>query len=126
MSRESRQLGVRFGFLTLWVAILLWLPVEDTGPLNPRILAILAGILLAIRGFLRIRRAGVLAAAGFGLAAGLLVNPITAGLMVFKSGLHGHSIPDFSVAMLASVLADTPIYGLGGLLIGAGLYYLRK
>ncbi|HUF38577.1 MAG TPA: hypothetical protein VMN57_08640 [Anaerolineales bacterium] len=123
MSRERLQLDVRLGFLVLWVAILVWLPVEDTTPLYPRILATATSVLLALRGLLRFDRAGLLVTAGLGLVAGLLVNPFTAGLMVFKSGLHAHSAPDFSVATLAAVLADTPVFGLGGLLIGAGLYY---
>ena len=126
MSRDRHRLGIRFGFLALWAAILLWLPLEDTGPLNPRILAILACLLLAARASLRIHRPAPLKSAGLGLAAGLLVNPITAGLMIFKSGLHGHGAPDFSVATLANVLADTWVYGVGGLLIGAGLYYWKK
>jgi hypothetical protein len=119
-------LRVRFGFIAVWVSILLWLPLEDTGPLNARILAALACTLLAVRAFLRVDRSTLVLSAGLGLAAGLLVNPITAGLMVFKSGLHGHGAPDFSVATLAAVLADTPVYGIGGLLIGAGIYYLKK
>jgi hypothetical protein len=126
VSREGRSLQVRFGFLALWVAVLLWLPIEDTGSLNPRILATLACLLVAVRTYLRTRRRGLLVTAGLGLAAGLLVNPITAGLMVFKSGLHGHGTPDFSVAVLADVLSRTPVFGLGGLLIGAGLFYWKK
>jgi hypothetical protein len=126
VSRGRHHLGVRFGFIAVWVSILLWLPLEDTGPLNARILAALACTLLAVRAFLRVDRSTLVLSAGLGLAAGLLVNPITAGLMVFKSGLHGHGAPDFSVATLAAVLADTPVYGIGGLLIGAGIYYLKK
>ena len=117
------KLRVRLSFLALWIAILLWLPVEDTSPTNPRILAAFASLLLAARTALRFRERSLLLHAGLGLGAGLLVNPLTAGLMVIKSGLHAHNIPDFSVAMLAGVLADTPAYGLGGLLIGMGVYY---
>jgi hypothetical protein len=126
VSPDRPHLGLRFGFIALWIASLLWLPVEDPGPLNARILAALACLLLAARGSLRFRRLTLPAWAGLGLTAGLLINPIAAGLMIIKSGLHGHGAPDFDFAVLAAVLADTPIYGLGGLLIGSGLFYLRK
>ena len=126
MTEGRQNLRIRLSFLALWTAILLWLPVEDTSPTNPRILALVASALLTARTYPRVRTRGPIAHAALGLGAGLLVNPLTAGLMILKSGLHAHNIPDFSVAMLARVLADSPVYGLGGLLIGVGIYYWKS
>jgi hypothetical protein len=55
-----------------------------------------------------------------GFLAGLAVAPLGVGLMLFKTGLHGHSTPDFSPLQAAEVLQRTPYFGLSGLLLGLG------
>jgi hypothetical protein len=41
--------------------------------------------------------------------------------MAIKTGLHGHAAPDFTSAQVIEVFLRTPIWGLGGLLIGLGI-----
>jgi hypothetical protein len=44
-----------------------------------------------------------------GAAAGALVGPIVAALILLKTGLHAHPTPDFSTAQIISVLARIPL-----------------
>ncbi|MCW5876791.1 MAG: hypothetical protein KIS85_07905 [Anaerolineales bacterium] len=102
----------------LWViALLLWLPVEDTHIW----FAVALGGLGALWGALRWRpaisasRPARLAwGAGLGAAAPLLAL----GLMAFKSGVHGHGFPDFTPRQTVQLLQAIPWSAAAGLLIG--------
>lgn len=52
--------------------------------------------------------------------AGLAIAPLAILLMAFKSGIHGHGTPDFTVRQIQSVLLGTPFLAVGGLLLGVG------
>jgi hypothetical protein len=113
---------------------LLWLPVEDVRPLG----ALLFGAALAGLAAVRILAAlpapyvvqptstrPLLTASLAGALAGLAAAPLAAFLMVFKSGLHAHPIPDFTVEQLLAVLKLAPIFTLAGFMIGTGLGFVR-
>jgi hypothetical protein len=111
-----------------WGAILLfWLPIEDVGVqivLVMGALSVLAAALVysnkpgrQVRG-----RKLVLIAA----LSGLAVTPTAAILMLFKGGLHGHEYPDFDLADIIDVLAQTPVWMIAGFMIGAGVALIRE
>jgi hypothetical protein len=113
----------RIGLVFFGALALLWLPFEDQSPILAQLLAAsicLAGVLQ--RYFHRgARPLGRLRLAAAGVLTGLAVPPLAALLLIFKNGLHSHSGPDFSPAVLAGVLSQAPLWGLGGALIAAGL-----
>jgi hypothetical protein len=111
------------------VALLLWLPIEDTSLIT----AMLFGTVLILWGaafyLSSLTRRGKLGWYNYllvGMAAGLLVGPLTALLMIFKIGLHGHEIPDFSFQQVSVALSRTPFWGLGGGLFGLGIGVWKK
>jgi hypothetical protein len=53
-----------------------------------------------------------------GMLAGLAITPVALFLMAFKTGMHGHGMPDFSAEQILSVVSRTPIWGSAGLLLG--------
>lgn len=108
----------------VWGAVfLLWLPVEDVTP--SAALALAGGA--AVWGVARWGR-GLAPGRWWlaGLAAGLALAPLAAGLLVFKSGLHSHGFPDFGPRQLLGALAGTPAWGLGGALAGGVAAALTK
>jgi hypothetical protein len=60
-----------------------------------------------------------------GSLAGLAVTPLALFLMALKTGLHGHSAPDFTLEQMQMVLYRTPIWVAVGLLLGLGVALLR-
>jgi hypothetical protein len=46
--------------------------------------------------------------------------------MVFKTGVHTHAVTDFTPAQINAVLTRTPVFALGGLLMGLGAALWRK
>jgi hypothetical protein len=46
------------------------------------------------------------------------VTPLAIGLMAFKSGLHGHNAPDFTLAQMQAALDLFPYFALAGLGVG--------
>jgi archaellum biogenesis protein FlaJ (TadC family) len=56
-----------------------------------------------------------------GSLTGLAVTPVALFLMALKTGLHSHLAPEFTSSQVIIVLARTPIWIIGGLLIGVGM-----
>jgi hypothetical protein len=108
-----------FGALTL-----LWLPVEGSNPIGAQLLAGFLCLLAGLNVFYRpgSRQIGRFRMTAGGLLAGLGTPPLAALILVFKNGLHSHSSPDFPPTILFAVLVQTPIWGLAGALIAAGLH----
>lgn len=63
------------------------------------------------------RRAAIAALAGCLLGA--LVPLLAAVMMLVKVSLHSHATPDFSTGDLVAVLVRTPVWVIGGGLLGA-------
>lgn len=107
----SRKLGA------LWiVAFLLWLPFEDTEIWMSVTLALGACIWFGLRMFSK-KGSNWLPALTLGLALGAAGPLLAITLMAFKSGLHGHGFPDFTVRQMSVIWNAGPFSLLiGGLL----------
>jgi hypothetical protein len=55
-----------------------------------------------------------------GLLGGAATTPIALLLMAIKTGLHGHSGPDYTSAQILAVLISFPVWVGAGALIGLG------
>ena len=137
-------LWLRFTALFIAVAIILWLPIEDVGVHYVLVFAILISAWWAARFLIfpvapsqallgrnregRNREAGrrfIISHIIIGTLSGVAVSPLALLLMAFKSGLHGHGQPDFTLSQMAAVLARTPVWALAGFLIALGIAIAR-
>lgn len=120
--------------LVLGGMLLFWLPVEDT---SERWVILFAAAICSLgmaywivsyhsRRQQRPERSENLIYPLAGAVSGLAVTPAALFLMAFKSGLHGHSAPDFTSDQIIRVILGTPIWSGSGLLIGLGVALLRK
>jgi hypothetical protein len=121
---SSTQRWLRYYTFVLGALLLIWLPFEDSNEQLATLFA--AGISAGLAAHLVIRRklplpASLLAYLLLGSFVGLAVSPLTFSLMAIKTGLHGHPAPDFTGTQLIAVFLRTPVWALGGLLIGLGL-----
>ena len=123
-TRQLRLVGLALG-----IGFFLWLPFEDIDILWPLFFSALIILWLAARLWLALPEAS--ARRGFmlpliGTLAGLLVTPLALFLMAVKTGVHGHTGPDFSGSQILVTLERTPYWALAGLLLGGGLALWRK
>jgi len=127
LRRPAGHLWLRWAALGTGAALLAWLPLEDVNPAWPLLLSGLGCFLAAVA---LLHRAGGGAAPWPHLLAGLLGGaavPLGAVLlMVFKTGVHTHAVTDFTPAQINAVLTRTPVFALGGLLMGLGAALWRK
>jgi hypothetical protein len=119
----------RYYTFVIGVLLLIWLPFEDAN--EQLAIAFAAAISAGLAARLAIKRnsfqpASLLKHLLWGSLAGLAVAPLTFLLMAIKTGLHGHAAPDFSGAQVIAVFLRTPVWALGGLLIGLGVGLWRK
>jgi hypothetical protein len=105
----------------------LWLGVEDRGLAAVLLLASalaatfgLTALARAVGGKSRPRRVWLTASTAAGLLSGLAVAPLAALLILIKTALHQHPVPDFRPEDLVTVLRLTPGWSISGLLVGAG------
>ena len=118
---------LRWLALILAIAPISWLPVEDLSVRNATLFAVLISSWFAVRFLLPIHpgeRYFYLRYLLVGSVAGLAVTPLALFLMSVKTGLHGHSAPDFYVEQLLTLLYQTPIWVMVGLLFGLGFALL--
>ncbi len=108
----------------------LWVGYEDQGLVAVTIvgasLSLAIGITVAGRqlgGREMTERRWILSTAGLGLGCGALATLIAAVLVLVKTSLHTHPYQDFSTADIRLLLTATPVWAVGGLLLGlaAGL-----
>jgi ABC-type phosphate/phosphonate transport system permease subunit len=114
--------------LILAIALLSWLPVEDVSVRNATLFAALISSWFAIRFLLPIHpseRYFYLRHLMVGSVAGLAVAPLALFLIALKTGLHSHSAADFYVEQLLTLLYQTHIWVMVGLLIGLSFALLR-
>lgn len=123
MTRWLRWVALAWG-----MAVLAWLPVEDTGVGSVIVLASLGGGLAGAGISLRYAAAWggephyfLMRSVLTGGLAGLLVSPLGLMLMALKTGAHGHVAADFTRPQIALLMARTPVFLAGGLLIGLGI-----
>jgi len=124
---SSRLLGIlqilRLTGLLLSVVILLWISFEDRSEsvvvlLSAAICAWWAVRLLVGRpsGKIIVLIRHIIVST----LSGLAIAPLAILLMAFKSGIHGHGTPDFTIQQIHLVLLRTPYLAVGGLLLGIG------
>ena len=109
-----KHLGWRIFPLGLVTGVLVWLPFEDHSILMPVLLAFPVAALVGRLVNQRFHWSLILC----GLVAGLVVAPTTLLWMAFKTGVHGHSTPDYSASQIMLVINITPAWVLGGSILG--------
>lgn len=120
---------LRLGGILLGVVALLWLSFEGRDERQAILLAALLSTLGAIATGLRFggRLRGYWLVI-LGAVFGFLVPLLAVLLMVIKTGLHGHGVPDFTLAQITAVLRLIPVWSGVGVLVGgaAALFeYIR-
>ena len=114
--------------LLLGIALLLWYPVEDVSQLGVVLFAVLISAWFALRVLLPVypgERYYLMRYLFVGALAGLAVTPLAITLMALKTGLHSHSVPDFTIKQMQVLLIRTPIWVMVGLLLGLGGSLIR-
>jgi hypothetical protein len=120
---SSTPLWIRYYAIILGIIFLAWIPIED---IHEGFVLVLAGAFTALLAVLylnrhrKAHRGTWLRQAAIGAIAGLCVTPISLMLMVFKIGVHGHEVPDFTPQQMARVIELTPVWASTGLLVGLG------
>ncbi len=117
LARVRRYLG---GFCV--IALILWLPVEDTQVWLSAALALITCLWLGLRVLSSKRRfANWLLVAG-GALLGAAAPLLAISLMAFKSGLHGHGFPDFTARQVWAMWSAIPFSLLAGSLLAIPLH----
>ena len=116
-------LQMRWAAILLGMVLLCWLPIEDTSE-NFALGMALALSVWGAATYLILPQKPFASPLWNALLAGSLtggaITPLTLLLMAFKSGLHSHPTPDFTPTQIVSIINRTPIWLLGGFLIGLG------
>ena len=104
-----------------WVA---WIGFEDRGLTAVTLLAASLCLAAGLSAWVRWRRKDTrlppawLRGAVIGLVAGACVGPTAAVLILVKTSLHAHPVPDLSAADLGRVLSVSPVWAVAGLAAG--------
>jgi len=125
----TAQRWLRYYTIFLGILLLIWFPFEDSN--ENLATAFAAAISLGLAFHITVRRfpdqpASLLKHLLLGSGFGLAIAPLAFLLMAIKTGLHGHSVPDFTSAQVIAVFLRAPVWGLGGLLIGLGAGLWRR
>ena len=127
-SPRGTPLRLRLVGLLLGAGMFFWIPFEDSTSLFPTFFAIAIGIWMAVFFALRSGKfspRSLIHMSLAGLLTGLAITPLTLLLMAVKTGLHAHQSPDFSPQQTLDVLYRTPVWLIGGLLVGLGFSLLQ-
>lgn len=122
--RSNNSLWIRFLAILLGTALLFWLPFEDTNETMAILFAYIISVWLIAALLLRNKHRSPFPIFYFifaGILAGAIVTPLILSLMVFKTGLHAHPVPDYSYEQIISIIRRTPIWLTSGFFIGTGL-----
>jgi len=126
---DKKRLWLRFTGFFVGLAVLLWLPGEESGETGTLFIAALICTWMAVWLINKISPADknlLLKHLLIGIGYGLLIAPLGVFLMALKTGLHGHGLPDFTVHQLQAVLSRVPYYLVAGFMLGAGIGLLRS
>ena len=118
--RRPRWLMFILGF-----CFFIWLPFEDISPALALSLAMcICGLAasLAIGLFKHKNWFRGWMTAIIGAMGGFLVSFTALMLMAIKTGLHGHSAPDFSLNQILLTFNSTPLFMVSGALLGLGAF----
>jgi hypothetical protein len=126
---SSLPLWLRLVGLIIGASLFIWIPYEDQGVLWVLFLSVTICGWLAIRFLLNSTAPSWKMVAWHSLVggvAGLSIVPLALLLMILKSGLHGHSTPDFTIEQIQSVIRLMPLASLSGSMIGLGCGLYRS
>jgi uncharacterized membrane protein len=128
------RLPRRFTLIVLCYAgiILSWLGLEDNA-IVPVALIGAGGALVVSARWLCVRLGGrafmfstaLAGGALFGMVSGAGAAVLTALLMLFKNGMHGHIFPDYPGGLIIAMLARAPLWSIAGALLGAAFVLFR-
>ena len=114
---------MRISGLLLGIIVLVWVPIEEQSELGVLVISAAictwAAIWILAKPIVSNKQL-ILRHSVVGAGAGLVIAPLAILLMAFKSGIHGHEAPDFTVAQMQFVLSRTPFLVLSGALVGLG------
>jgi hypothetical protein len=119
----------RFLAILLGIALLFWIPFEDSSE-NPAILfAYFISTWFVITLLTRYKNPSLLTIINVvfaGILTGATITPLILLLMVLKIGLHAHPIPDYSYEQFISIINRIPIWFISGFLTGMGVGIIIK
>lgn len=118
----NQRLNFRVSALLIGGGLLVWLPFEETSTFGVLLFSIAICTWVLIYSSFRQYEQGKLTLVRsvlLGLIGGLTVSPLAIFLMAFKSGWHGHGMPDFTSSQIEQVLFWFPFFGLGGVFAGS-------
>jgi hypothetical protein len=122
--QTSTPLWMRFLTISFAILLLLWLSVEDSTENIAVLFAALICTWITTAILLRIKSKTTISNYFYimaGFLAGAGITPVALLLMIFKTGLHSHSIPDYTNGQILSVIQKTPIWLISGIFIGMGI-----
>ena len=122
--QPSNSLSIRLSAIILGISILCWLTIEEKSEILTILLATIISAWLVAALLLRYKYRSTFPIIKFilaGILVGAIITPLILFLMVFKTGLHAHLIPDYSNEQIHSVINRTPIWVISGFFIGIGL-----
>jgi hypothetical protein len=119
----------RFLAILLGIALLFWIPFEDSSE-NPAILfAYFISTWFVITLLTRYKNPSLFTIINVvfaGILTGATITPLILLLMVLKIGLHAHPIPDYSYEQFISIIDRIPIWFISGFLTGMGVGIIIK
>jgi hypothetical protein len=121
--KTTIPLPIRWFAILLGMVFLIWIPFEDSSTTPPLVFAMALttlGAVIFLSSDKRPFRTALLNSIFAGTLAGIVITPLALFLMVFKTGLHSHQAPEFSNQQILSIIYRTPIWLLGGFLVGLG------
>jgi hypothetical protein len=120
---------VRLFAILLGIALFFWIPLEDSS----ENLAVLYAYFIStwLVGALLIRfknpsRLTIINICFAGILTGATITPLIIFLMVLKTGIHAHLVPDYSFEQFISIINRTPIWFISGYLTGMGYGMIIK
>jgi ABC-type Fe3+-siderophore transport system permease subunit len=116
-------LPIRWFAILLGMVFLFWIPFEDSNTTAPLLFAMALttlGAVIFLSSDKRPFRTTLLNFILAGTLVGIVISPLTLFLMAFKTGLHSHQAPEFSNQQMLSIIYRTPIWLIGGFLVGLG------
>ena len=105
------------------MVFLFWISIEDSSTAAPLLFALALttlGAVIFLSGSTKPFQTTLPNYILTGIVAGIAITPLTLFLMAFKTGLHGHQAPEFNNQQILSIIYRTPIWLIGGLLVGLG------
>jgi len=124
---DAYQRWLRWSGFLLGGIIFFWLPIEDVNLTAATILS----AAVCFWGVIALRKRWQIDSrkyAWIGFWGGLCVGPVVFLLIVFKIGLHNHSVPDFGFDQLLRLVKVSPVWGISGFLLGwsVHLYHISR